>query len=193
MSSTSIQDYQAAGNHPHCLIDVRSPGEFAALHAEGAQNLPLDAVDSDHVSKLAQARSAQTVYLLCQSGNRARMAAEKLSDLPDTLKVVVIEGGTNAWMDADLPIIQGKGMISIERQVRIGAGSLVLLGVILGFQFDAGFLGISAFVGAGLIFAGITDWCGMGLLLAKMPWNTKAPCSEGTWSNPNTKTSKQSS
>ena len=84
----------------------------------------------------------------------------------------VVEGGTQAWVAAGLPVVKGKkNSISIERQVRIGAGSLVLIGVILGVFVNPVFLALPAFVGAGLIFAGITDWCGMGLLLARAPWN----------------------
>ena len=84
--------------------------------------------------------------------------------------VVNIEGGTMACVEAGLPVVRGKKAISLERQVRIAAGSLVLLGAALSFVHPA-FIGLSAFVGAGLVFAGITDTCGMGLILARMPWN----------------------
>ena len=83
----------------------------------------------------------------------------------------MVEGGTKAWEAAGLPVVRGKGVISIERQVRIGAGAFVLLGLGLGIWVAPIWFILSAFVGAGLIFAGISDWCGMGLLLAKMPWN----------------------
>lgn len=76
-----------------------------------------------------------------------------------------------AWEAAGLPVVRGKKAISLERQVRIAAGLLVLLGAILGFFVNPSFIGISAFVGAGLVFAGITDTCGMAMMLAKMPWN----------------------
>jgi len=77
-----------------------------------------------------------------------------------------------AWCAADLPVNRGSVRgISLERQMRIAAGSIVLLGVLLAWLVHPGFIGISAFVGAGLVFAGITDWCGTGMLLAKMPWN----------------------
>ena len=85
--------------------------------------------------------------------------------------VVNVEGGTQAWDGAGLPVIRGKKSMSLERQVRIAAGFLVVLGTILGWLVHPGFYGISAFVGAGLVFAGITDTCGMGMVLAKMPWN----------------------
>ena len=89
---------------------------------------------------------------------------------------MVVEGGTEAWIAAGLPVSRGVAkVISLERQVRIVAGTLVLTGVLLAYFVHPAFVGISAFVGAGLIFAGVTDWCGMGLLLAKLPWNTRKP------------------
>jgi hypothetical protein len=79
-----------------------------------------------------------------------------------------------AWERAGLPMVRGaRGSISLERQVRIGAGTLVLAGVVMGWLIHPAFFGFSAFVGAGLVFAGVTDWCGMGMLLAKMPWNQR--------------------
>ena len=86
-----------------------------------------------------------------------------------------VEGGTKACEQAGLPLVRGKQVISLERQVRIAAGSLVLTGVILGWFVHPIFFGLSAFVGAGLVFAGVTDTCGMGLLLARMPWNRVSP------------------
>ncbi|MCE0521452.1 MAG: rhodanese family protein, partial [Methylacidiphilales bacterium] len=104
----------------------------------------------------------------------ASKAAEKLAK-EGLNNAVVVEGGTLAWIDAGLPVNRGTTkVISLERQVRIVAGSLVLTGVLLAIFVHPYFIGLSAFVGAGLIFAGITDWCGMGLLLARLPWNAKA-------------------
>ena len=88
--------------------------------------------------------------------------------------VVNVEGDTLVWAEAGLPVVRGKKAISLERQVRIAAGSLVLTGAILGWLVHPAFIGLSAFVGAGLVFAGVTDTCGMGLLLARMPWNQVA-------------------
>jgi rhodanese-related sulfurtransferase len=88
----------------------------------------------------------------------------------------VVEGGTLAWIEAGLPVTRGTAkVISLERQVRIAAGALVLTGVLLGWFVHPPFFGLAGFVGAGLVFAGITDFCGMGLLLAKLPWNTRQP------------------
>ena len=86
-------------------------------------------------------------------------------------KVVNIEGGTSAWLASNLPTIIGNKMISLERQVRIAAGLLVVIGVAVGQFAHPGGFGLSAFVGAGLVFAGVTDTCGMGMLIARMPWN----------------------
>ena len=94
------------------------------------------------------------------------------------VNVVNVEGGTLAWAEAGLPVVRGKKAVSLERQVRIAAGSLVVLGAALSWLLHPAFIALSAFVGAGLIFAGVTDTCGMGMLLARMPWNqTTAPSS----------------
>jgi rhodanese-related sulfurtransferase len=87
------------------------------------------------------------------------------------MHVVCVEGGTDAWEQAGLPVVRGHKVISLDRQVRMAAGLLVLLGVGLSFLVHPAFSALSAFVGAGLLFAGITDTCGMAMLLAKMPWN----------------------
>ncbi len=155
------------------LIDVRSPGEFSSLHAVDAINIPLDTCRAELIEDKINVKEVNEVLLICQSGTRARMAYEQLQDCSFVDKLCVVEGGTTAWSEAGKEVVRGKGVISIERQVRIGAGLLVLLGVILGYWIHPGYLGISAFVGAGLTFAGITDFCGMGLILAKMPWNNK--------------------
>ena len=138
------------------LIDVRTPVEFAEVHVPQARNEPLDTFKPRN----------EPVYLLCRSGNRAVKAAGKCP------QAVVVEGGTLAWIEAGLPVDRSPSkVISLERQVRIAAGSLVLTGAALGWLVHPGFYGLSALVGGGLIFAGITDFCGMGLLLAKLPWN----------------------
>ena len=105
---------------------------------------------------------------------------------PQQFKVVNVEGGTAAWEAAGLPVVRGKKTISLERQVRIAAGVLVLVGSALGYFVHPYFIGVAAFVGAGLTFAGVTDTCGMGMLLARMPWNQvsqasgDAACCEGS-------------
>ncbi len=152
------------------LIDVRTPVEFRELHAATARNLPLDSLDPHEVMKNRNGETAEPLYVICRSGSRGLKACDQFvaAGYPNVLNV---EGGTTAWDQAGLPVVRGKKTISLERQVRIAAGILVLLGALLGFFVHPYFIGLSAFVGAGLIFAGITDTCGMGIMLAKMPWN----------------------
>ncbi|MCY2946508.1 MAG: rhodanese-like domain-containing protein [Planctomycetota bacterium] len=154
------------------LLDVRTPAEFGAAHVAQAINIPLDRVTPDEVKKSC---GEGPLYIICQGGTRGAMAAEKLAS-SGWLEVVNIEGGTGAWIAAGLPVIRGKKAMSLERQVRIAAGFLVLSGVILGFLVHPYAFGLAGFVGAGLMFAGITDTCGMGMILAKMPWNQRSTC-----------------
>ena len=157
------------------LIDVRTPVEFAEVHVPQARNIPLDQVNPGELAGPGQMRKDQPVYLLCRNGGRATKAADKFARAGFE-QPFVVEGGTLGWIAANLPVTRGlTRVISLERQVRIVAGSLVLIGVVLGWLVHRDFFGLSAFVGAGLVFAGITDFCGMGLLLAKLPWNTRPP------------------
>jgi rhodanese-related sulfurtransferase len=160
-----------SGSEAGDLIDVRAPGEFSRQHAAGARSLPLDQLDPTAFLRERENAKGRPIYLICQSGKRAAMAADKLATAGCT-DAVIVEGGTVAWAEAGLPCEStGRGVISLERQVRITTGVLVLAGIVLAWFVNPVFIWLSAFVGAGLIFAGITDFCGMGLLLAKMPWN----------------------
>jgi len=167
ISPNRVHEHRTQGR-PCVLVDVRSPLEHRAVHAEGVQLHPLDRIDPKVIA--AARPDGAPVYVLCRSGGRATQAVERLS-AAGVNDCFVVEGGTDAWAAAGLPVVRGKAGMSLERQVRIAAGSLVLIGVILGFAVHPYCFGVSGFVGAGLIFAGITDWCGMGLLIAKMPWN----------------------
>jgi len=151
------------------LIDVRTPVEYREFHATDAHNVPLHRLDPAAVMQARNGNKDEPLYLICRSGSRGRQACEKFLAAGFT-NIINVEGGTLACVEAGLPVVRGKKAISLERQVRIAAGSLVLLGAALSFVHPA-FIGLSAFVGAGLVFAGITDTCGMGLLLARMPWN----------------------
>lgn len=157
------------------LLDVRTPAEHAEMHVPGVHLMPLDRLDTERLLNADGFSKGAPVYLLCKSGGRATQAAEKL-EKGGFAHCCVVEGGTQAWADAGLPVERsGSKMMSLERQVRIAAGTLVLAGVILGTWVHPALYGLSAFVGAGLIFAGLTDWCGMGLLLGRMPWNQCNP------------------
>ncbi len=152
------------------LIDVRTPVEFREVHVEIARNIPLDQLDAAALMQAHNGSASEPLYVICRSGGRGRQACEKLlkGGFPN---VVNVEGGTMACVEAGVPVVRGKKSISLERQVRIAAGSLVLLGAVLGWFVNPALIGLSAFVGAGLVFAGITDTCGMGMVLAQMPWN----------------------
>jgi rhodanese-related sulfurtransferase len=152
------------------LIDVRTPVEFQEIHVQFARNVPLDQLDVQALMKSRTGSVNDTLYVVCRSGSRGQQACEKFlkAGFPD---VVNVEGGTVACADAGLPVTRGQKAVSLERQVRIAAGSLVLIGSALAWFVHPAFVGLSAFVGAGLVFAGATDTCGMGMILARMPWN----------------------
>ncbi len=150
------------------VIDVRTPVEYREVHASIARNVPLDTLDAQ--SALNSRNDSEPLYVICQSGNRSSKACQKLMDA-GLKNIVNVEGGTRAWSEAGLPVVRGKKSISLERQVRIVAGFLALLGAVLGYFVHPVFMGLSGFIGAGLLFAGITDTCGMGMMLARMPWN----------------------
>jgi rhodanese-related sulfurtransferase len=155
------------------VIDVRTPAEFDQVHATHAVNVPLDTLSPASLKAAVPAALEQPFYILCRSGTRADIAATKLESA-GVARGVVVKGGTVAWKEAGFPVVEGTSrVISLERQVRVAAGALVLSGVLLAYLVHPYFIGLSAFVGAGLIFAGLTDWCGMGLLLAKAPWNQR--------------------
>ena len=163
--ATEIHRRRSAGEAVR-LIDVRTPIEHRAEHAVGVELIPLDRLDpARHV------RPGETVALLCQSGARAEQAAQRLAASGCTC--LVVDGGTAAWVAAGLPVVRTR-TLGLMRQVQLIAGALVLTGAGLGAFVHPGWIGLSAFVGAGLMVAGATGWCGMALLLAKAPWNRVA-------------------
>lgn len=174
MTVTTVSPRQLAerlaGGRRIDLIDVRTPVEFREVHVEAARNVPLDRLDPAAFMLARTGPADEPLYVLCRSGSRGRRACEEFLRAGFG-NVVNVEGGTLACVEAGLPVVRGKRAVSLERQVRIAAGLLVLLGALLGWLVDPAFVGLAAFVGAGLVFAGITDTCGMGMLLARMPWN----------------------
>lgn len=168
VSVKRLAELDAQGNVD--LIDVRTPMEFQEVRAVIARNVPLDSLDPQAVVKERNGTANDPLYVICRSGNRSTKACQRFIDAGYT-NIVNIEGGTQAWDEAGLAVVRGQKTISLERQVRIAAGFLVLLGAVLGFLVHPYFIGLAGFVGAGLIFAGITDTCGMAMMLAKMPWN----------------------
>ena len=150
------------------LIDVRSPAEFESEHAVSAINLPLHTITIENTNQFFGKR----LICICQKGSRGAQAASLLLSFGFN-DVSNVEGGTEAWIKSQLEVVCGNRSISIERQVRIAAGTLVVLGTIFGYFFTPYANLIALFVGCGLIFAGVTDTCGMALILARCPWNLR--------------------
>ncbi len=149
------------------VIDVRMDFEVQAEHVAGSRHIPLDQLSSrlDEVRAVPAPR-----LLLCRTDSRARMALRTLSEA-HVGGVSVVQGGIEAYRSAGGPTEKGRARMSLERQVRIGAGLMVLTGSVLGILVHIGFVGLAAFAGAGLVFAGVTDRCGMAMVLGRMPWN----------------------
>lgn len=168
ISVAQLAQRQQQGNVD--LLDVRTAVEFREVHAVGARNVPLNRLDPAKVMQTRSETADQPLYLICKSGSRSAMAYHKFTEAGFN-DVCSVDGGTGAWDEAGLPVSRGKKAMSLERQVRILAGFLALLGAVLGFFVHPYFIGLSAFIGAGLMFAGVTDTCGMGMMLARMPWN----------------------
>jgi rhodanese-related sulfurtransferase len=147
--------------------------EFRSVHATVAKNLPLDKVNAAAVQELLGATdTSNPLYVICKSGGRSRKACEALTAAGVT-SIVNVEGGTDAWARCGLPVERGGYSITVDGQVRIIMGSLVILSVILSRTVDPNWIWLSAFIGAALIFVGLTNWCGLALVIAKMPWNQR--------------------
>jgi rhodanese-related sulfurtransferase len=149
------------------LVDIREPDEHARECIQGALNRP--------VGKLTKLNgTGSPVIYFCRAGNRTATNAARLAAAADC-QAYTLEGGIEGWKRAGLPVVTDLSQpIEIMRQVQIAAGSLVLTSMLLGLFVHPAFYGIALFVGAGLLFAGLTGWCGMAKLLARMPWNRRA-------------------
>lgn len=151
------------------LIDVREHPEFANERVSGAKLIPLGEIENRHL----EIDHNHTVYVICRSGRRSSEAQAKLHAL-GFKNVVNVKGGMNAWKAENLPIERDENAVwDLERQVRFTAGLFVFSGVLLSFLVHPYFILLSGFVGAGLMFAAITNTCAMGMILAKMPWNRR--------------------
>jgi rhodanese-related sulfurtransferase len=159
------KDWQVAGR-PAQLVDLRSATEFATAHLPGAINIPLEQIER----RTADLEANMPVVLVCQTGTRARMASAMLAASGRDL--VVLEGGTQAWLQAGYPVVRTTASRwALERQVRLVAGLLVAVGVLLAVAISRWWLLLPGFVGCGLVFAGCTGFCPMGEALARLPWN----------------------
>jgi rhodanese-related sulfurtransferase len=168
VSVKRLAELESSGNVD--VIDVRTPVEFREVHAAFARNVPLESLDPQAVMKIRNGSAEDSLYVMCGSGNRSSKACQKFIEAGYS-NVVNVEGGVQAWVQAGLPAVRGQKAVSLERQVRIAAGLLVLIGALLSYFAHPFWTALPAIVGAGLVFAGITDTCGMGMLLAKLPWN----------------------
>jgi rhodanese-related sulfurtransferase len=168
-----------AGGRSVELIDVRTPVEFREIHVPFARNVPLSDFDAATIARQRADRAEEPLYLICRSGMRGKQACEKLLTA-GTVKAINVEGGTLAWAEGGLPVVRGKKAVTVERQVRIAIGFLVILGTLLAWLAHPGFFALTTFVGLGVLYAGVTDTCAMGLLLARMPWNRLASMPEST-------------
>jgi rhodanese-related sulfurtransferase len=166
MKTIEPQEFQAAAERL-LLVDVRTPAEYEEVHIQGSLLHPLTRLKPEQIRETAANRG---VCVVCRTGSRSREGAEKLqaAGMGD---VQVLEGGVQGWTEAGLPVKRGRKTVSLERQVRIAIGGMVLLGAVLGYFVHPAWIGLSAVFAAGLIFAGVTDWCGMAMVLARMPWN----------------------
>ncbi len=159
------------------ILDVREQDEFNAEHIPGSIHVPLSAFGKSAPGVLNDLNDSR-ILIMCRSGNRARLAHDQLQQLGygDKVTVSVYDGGIQEWKRQGKPMIVRKANhLPLMRQVQLGAGFLVLTGTLLGAFVHPWFLGISAFVGAGLSVAGATGFCGMAELLSRMPWNRSEP------------------
>ena len=149
------------------LIDVREPAEHRSECIDGACLIPLSEISID---KLPSAK--RPIVIHCRSGKRSADACAKLLAINPSLDVVSLEGGIVAWSQAGFNVKKsGSTILPLDRQTQIAAGFIAFSGTILGALINPTFYILPGFIGAGLMFAGLTGWCGMAKLLAKMPWN----------------------
>ncbi|NLS25554.1 Inner membrane protein YgaP [Sphingomonas sp. S2M10] len=164
----SPDDTRAALDAGARLVDIRGADEHARACIPGALHLPIE-----RIGELT--RDGRPVIFHCRTGMRTAAHAARLRAAAGEAPAYVLAGGIDAWRTAGHPVLADRSQpLEIMRQVQITAGTLVLIGVLLGLFVAPGFFGLSAFVGAGLMVAGATGWCGMANLLRIMPWNRRA-------------------
>lgn len=165
MTSQELHRRLAAGERFQ-LIDVRTPREYAEGHVPGALNLPMDEAEA----RIEDMHPHDPVVLVCQSGKRASMTCDLLK--PHRGDLIVLEGGTNGWMSSGFGVVRSiRTRLPLMRQVQLIAGLLVVTGATLALTVALAWVGLALFVGLGLTLAGATGFCGMAILLEKMPWN----------------------
>lgn len=160
------------GQTPPVVIDVRLPAEYRAVHLAPSLLVPLDQI----ARRREELPRDRELVIVCRTGSRARLAAAELSGF----RTRILEGGLTAWQEAGHPVVEGKAHMSLERQVRVVAGAMAGVGGVLAMAVSPWFGLMPAFVGAGLVYAGMTDRCGMAMLLGKLPYNRRGMEGTGT-------------
>jgi rhodanese-related sulfurtransferase len=152
------------------LIDVRTPAEYRSLHAAIARVVPLDELNPGKIMESRLGAKDEPLYVICRSGVRGEKARERFlaAGYPN---VVNVAGGTLAWDKAGLPVVRGRWMLPLDRQVQTTAGTMAVSGFLLGELVDPNWFLLAGFVGCGLLFAGLSGFCPLGWVLARMPWN----------------------
>ena len=152
------------------LVDIRSADEYAREHINQARHIPMEQLATDATAL----KDAKAVIFHCRSGNRTRMNEAVLGACVPC-ETYVLEGGLDAWKKAELPVTTDLSQpLELQRQVQIVSGSLIVLGTVLGLTLSPWFFVLPGFVGAGLVFAGVSGFCGLARVLMKMPWNQRA-------------------
>ena len=152
------------------LVDVREIVEYKQNHIKNATHLPLSEVSLTHANMPKHERKRLVFH--CKSGRRSMLACEKICAEGKEDNLYNLTGGIDAWMHSQLPVeTSGKKVIPLERQVLLAAGLIVFLSIALGFVVSSSWFLLAGFAGIGMMFAGLTGWCGMVKLLARMPWN----------------------
>lgn len=156
-----------SGNKDVDFINVCTQAEYQEKHIKGVRSVPLDTLQN-HLSEFTGKRA---VYVHCQGGSRGRKATQLLEELGVTADLVNLEGGLMAWSSANLPTESFTHRMPLMRQVMLTAGIIIVASITLTLTVDPAFIFIALFIGAGEMFSGITGWCGLSLLLERMPWN----------------------
>jgi rhodanese-related sulfurtransferase len=176
-----VQELQRelSANAELCGLDVRSPAEYSIGHIARTINIPLEQIEA----RMADI-PGKSIVLICEAGKRAEMASQWLVG---QRKVQLLDGGVKSWRTAGYPLVAcAPCRWSLERQVRLIAGLLVLVGALLAVTVNTAWVYLSMFIGAGLTFAGISNICGMAIVLAKMPWNSESKLNQQAQASPTT-------
>lgn len=172
MQKVSPSDAKILLSRGAALIDIREPDEYARENIVEAHLLSLSAINNG--DRLGPFEPYDTVIFYCQSGARTLQNAQKLVNAVAPANALLLEGGFNAWKTGGQQILTDKTQpLPLMRQVQIATGILIVASVILGYSVHQGFFLLSGFIGAGLLFAGLSGYCGMACLLAYMPWNRR--------------------